>query len=139
MLGNQVELWETLLACMKLRAVVIPATPLLGPADLDVVGAATMILFQLGWIRPIAIDPSELRGLLHLAEAARTIGASARSMVWPVEEGEEGAPAAEAAAAEADEAPAPPEATPAEPEPVAVAAPAAEAATEESTPTEDAP
>jgi Zn-dependent protease len=28
---------------------------------LDVVGAATMILFQLGWIRPIAIDPSELR------------------------------------------------------------------------------
>jgi acetyl-CoA synthetase len=34
MLGNQVELWETLLACMKLRAVVIPATPLLGPADL---------------------------------------------------------------------------------------------------------
>lgn len=34
MLGNQAELWETLLACMKLRAVVIPATPLLGPADL---------------------------------------------------------------------------------------------------------
>ncbi len=35
MLGNQVELWETLLAAMKLRAVVIPATPLLGPADLQ--------------------------------------------------------------------------------------------------------
>ncbi|MDT0380395.1 AMP-binding protein [Streptomyces sp. DSM 42041] len=35
MLGNQVELWETLLASMKLRAVVIPATPLLGPADLQ--------------------------------------------------------------------------------------------------------
>ncbi|MCX2185330.1 AMP-binding protein [Streptomyces sp. SKN60] len=34
MLGNQVELWETMLAAMKLRAVVIPATPLLGPADL---------------------------------------------------------------------------------------------------------
>ncbi|MET7641107.1 AMP-binding protein [Streptomyces sp. NPDC005438] len=34
MLGNQIELWETLLALMKLRAVVIPATPLLGPADL---------------------------------------------------------------------------------------------------------
>ncbi|MFE5732666.1 AMP-binding protein [Streptomyces sp. NPDC056528] len=34
MLGNQVELWETVLAAMKLRAVVIPATPLLGPADL---------------------------------------------------------------------------------------------------------
>ncbi len=34
MLGNQVELWETLLACMKLGVVVIPATTLLGPADL---------------------------------------------------------------------------------------------------------
>lgn len=34
MLGNQVELWETALAAMKLRAVVIPATPLLGPVDL---------------------------------------------------------------------------------------------------------
>lgn len=34
MLGNQHELWEVALAAMKLRAVVIPATPLLGPADL---------------------------------------------------------------------------------------------------------
>ncbi|MGR8007363.1 AMP-binding protein [Streptomyces hypolithicus] len=34
MLGNQVELWETALAAMKLRAVVVPATPLLGSADL---------------------------------------------------------------------------------------------------------
>ena len=34
MLGNQVELWETMLAAMKLGAVIIPATPLLGPADL---------------------------------------------------------------------------------------------------------
>ncbi|MFF6960479.1 AMP-binding protein [Streptomyces sp. NPDC008317] len=34
MLGNQAEQWETALAAMKLRAVVIPATPLLGPADL---------------------------------------------------------------------------------------------------------
>ncbi|MFJ3038900.1 MULTISPECIES: isobutyrate:CoA ligase IbuL [Streptomyces] len=34
MLGNQVELWETALAAMKLRAVVIPATTLLGPGDL---------------------------------------------------------------------------------------------------------
>ncbi len=36
MLGNQVELWETILAAMKLGAVLIPATPLLGPADLRV-------------------------------------------------------------------------------------------------------
>ncbi|MFI2651328.1 AMP-binding protein [Micromonospora fulviviridis] len=34
MLGNQIELWETILAAIKLRAVIIPATPLLGPADL---------------------------------------------------------------------------------------------------------
>src|SRR4051812_12880281 len=34
MLGNQVELWETILAAMKLGAVIIPATTLLGPADL---------------------------------------------------------------------------------------------------------
>lgn len=34
MLGNQQELWMTALAAMKLRAVVIPATPLLGPLDL---------------------------------------------------------------------------------------------------------
>ena len=34
MLGNQVELWETALAAMKLRAVMIPATTLLGPLDL---------------------------------------------------------------------------------------------------------
>jgi len=34
MLANQVELWETILAAMKLGAVLIPATPMLGPADL---------------------------------------------------------------------------------------------------------
>ncbi|HET6547963.1 MAG TPA: AMP-binding protein [Solirubrobacter sp.] len=34
MLGNQVELWETMLAAMKLGAVIIPATTLLAEADL---------------------------------------------------------------------------------------------------------
>jgi non-ribosomal peptide synthetase component F len=34
MLSNQVELWEAILAAMKLGAVLIPATPLLAPADL---------------------------------------------------------------------------------------------------------
>ncbi|MCP2340218.1 AMP-binding protein [Actinomadura rupiterrae] len=34
MLGNQVELWETVLATMKLGAVMIPCTPLLGTDDL---------------------------------------------------------------------------------------------------------
>ncbi|MEN2980172.1 AMP-binding protein [Tistrella bauzanensis] len=35
MLGNTVPLWETMLAAMKLGAVVIPATTLLSPEDLD--------------------------------------------------------------------------------------------------------
>jgi len=34
MLGNQVELWEMILAAMKLGAVVVPATTLLARADL---------------------------------------------------------------------------------------------------------
>jgi acetyl-CoA synthetase len=34
MLGNQVELWESVLAAMKLGAVIIPASTLLGPEDL---------------------------------------------------------------------------------------------------------
>ncbi len=49
MLGNQAELWETALAAMKLRAVVIPATPLLGPADLTdriVRGAARHVVVR---------------------------------------------------------------------------------------------
>uniref|UniRef100_Q01S59 AMP-dependent synthetase and ligase n=1 Tax=Solibacter usitatus (strain Ellin6076) TaxID=234267 RepID=Q01S59_SOLUE len=35
MLGNEVALWETMLAAFKLGAVVIPTTPLLGTADLQ--------------------------------------------------------------------------------------------------------
>jgi acetyl-CoA synthetase len=34
MLGNQVELWETMLAVMKLGAVIMPTTTAAGPADL---------------------------------------------------------------------------------------------------------
>ncbi|QYN25810.1 AMP-binding protein [Amycolatopsis sp. DSM 110486] len=34
MLGNQVELWETMLAIMKLGGVIMPTTTALGPADL---------------------------------------------------------------------------------------------------------
>src|SRR4029079_10340793 len=35
MLGNQVELWEAMLAVAKLGAVIMPATGALGPADLS--------------------------------------------------------------------------------------------------------
>jgi acetyl-CoA synthetase len=34
MLGNQVELWESMLAIMKLGAVILPTTPAVGPAEL---------------------------------------------------------------------------------------------------------
>jgi acetyl-CoA synthetase len=34
MLGNQVELWEVMLACIRIGAPVIPSTVMLGPADL---------------------------------------------------------------------------------------------------------
>ena len=34
MLANQVELWETILAAMKLGAILIPSTPMLGASDL---------------------------------------------------------------------------------------------------------
>ena len=34
MLGNQVELWETMLGIMKLGAVIMPTTTAVGPADL---------------------------------------------------------------------------------------------------------
>ena len=57
MLGNQVELWETLLAAMKLGLVVTPATTLLTPADVQdrvdrgrvrfvVAGAASVSKFE---------------------------------------------------------------------------------------------
>jgi acetyl-CoA synthetase len=35
MLGNQLELWETILAAIKLGAVIIPTSTLLGPDDLE--------------------------------------------------------------------------------------------------------
>ncbi|HYN71271.1 MAG TPA: AMP-binding protein, partial [Nakamurella sp.] len=35
MLGNQVELWEAILACIKLGAVIIPASTLLNTSDLQ--------------------------------------------------------------------------------------------------------
>src|SRR5690606_30615370 len=34
MLGNQVELWESMLAIMKLGAVILPTSTAVGPADL---------------------------------------------------------------------------------------------------------
>lgn len=49
------------------------------------------------------LDPSSLRGLLHLAEAAEDLGDQAKAMVWLVEEGEELHPILGIALGEADE------------------------------------
>ncbi|MGH9000177.1 MAG: potassium channel family protein [Acidimicrobiia bacterium] len=49
------------------------------------------------------VDPSTLRGLLHLAQAAEEIGDAAQAMVWLVEEGEEIHPVLAYALSESDE------------------------------------
>ncbi len=49
------------------------------------------------------VDPSALRGLLHLGGAAEEIGDAAQQMVWLVEEGEELHPVLAAALGEADD------------------------------------
>ncbi|GAB3964903.1 AMP-binding protein [Actinoallomurus acanthiterrae] len=80
MLGNQVELWETMLAAMKLGAVVVPATTLLTTDDLRdrierggvshvVTGAADTAKFaglEGDWTR-ISVGPAE--GWLTFADA----------------------------------------------------------------------
>jgi uncharacterized protein with PhoU and TrkA domain len=49
------------------------------------------------------IDPSPLRGLLHLGSAAAALGDSARQMVWLVEQGEEMHPVLGLALGDSDE------------------------------------
>jgi uncharacterized protein with PhoU and TrkA domain len=49
------------------------------------------------------IDPSQLRGLLHLGVAAEEIGDAAQQMVWLVEENEELHPVLQAALGESDD------------------------------------
>ena len=81
MLGNQVELWETMLAAMKLGAVVIPATTLLTTADIAdrierggvrhvVVGAGDTAKFEGldGTFTKISVGPAE--GWLDYEDAA---------------------------------------------------------------------
>jgi acetyl-CoA synthetase len=83
MLGNQVELWETVVACIRLGAVVIPASTLLSPADVrdrlarggvrHVVArsadTATFAGLHGGWT-PICVG-APVRGWLDYAEASR--------------------------------------------------------------------
>ena len=62
LLGNQVELWETTLAVIRLGAVMIPATTLLADADLrDRVarGGAGVVIAQAGIAPRFASVPGE--------------------------------------------------------------------------------
>ena len=52
MMGNQRELWETMLACMKLGAVVVPATTLLSHDDL-------LDRFERGGVRHVIVQQSQ--------------------------------------------------------------------------------
>jgi uncharacterized protein with PhoU and TrkA domain len=52
---------------------------------------------------PAATDPSSLRGLLHLAQAAEDLGDSAQEMVWLIEKQEDVHPILALALADADE------------------------------------
>ena len=83
MLANQVELWDTILAAMKLGAVIIPSTPMLGPADLrDRIdrGAARHVVVRDGDVDKfddvpgdytrIAVGPAIPDGWLDLADSA---------------------------------------------------------------------
>ncbi|MGE0701565.1 MAG: AMP-binding protein [Hyphomicrobiaceae bacterium] len=66
MLGNVAPLWETMLAAMKLGAVVIPATTLLAPADLaDRVAR--------GHVRHLVIGAADAPKLAGLAEGVTRI------------------------------------------------------------------
>jgi acetyl-CoA synthetase len=82
MLANQVELWDTILATMKLGAVLIPSTPMLGAADLrDRIdrGAAKHVVVRdvdvdkfddvPGDYTRVAVGPSTPDGWLDFADA----------------------------------------------------------------------
>ena len=53
--------------------------------------------------RTTTLDPSPLRGLLHLSQAAEDIGDAAQQMVWLIEQGEELHPILALALGDADE------------------------------------
>ena len=86
MLGNQIELWEVILAAMKIGAVIIPASTLLGPDDLRdritrgevdhvvarAVDTATFADVDGGWTRIAVGEP--VRGWLDYARAYEFLG-----------------------------------------------------------------
>lgn len=75
MLGNVAPLWETMLAAMKLGAVVIPATTLLAPADLaDRVSR--------GRVKHLVIGADDVPKLAGLAEGVTRISVGEAPAGW---------------------------------------------------------
>jgi acetyl-CoA synthetase len=71
MLGNQVELWESMLAAMKLGAVILPATTALGPNDLAdrvVRGAVRHVLTNADQVDKFADIPGDF-GRIAIGDA----------------------------------------------------------------------
>ncbi len=75
MLGNVVPLWETMLAAMKLGAVVIPATTLLAPSDL-----ADRV--ERGRVRHLVIGAADAPKLAGLAEGVTRIAVGEAPAGW---------------------------------------------------------
>ncbi len=74
MLGNEVALWENMLACMKLGAVLIPATTMLTPEDL----ASRM---ERGDVRHVVVNAE------HIAKFSGIAGDYTRICVGPANDG----------------------------------------------------
>jgi non-ribosomal peptide synthetase component F len=85
MLGNQVELWESMLAVMKLGAVIMPATTALGPKDLaDRVGRARFAMSSPMPTRSTnSLTSQGISAALRSATLHRRGGATGWPTKWP--------------------------------------------------------
>ena len=75
MLGNEVPLWETMLAAIKLGAVLIPATTLLTPDDL-------LDRFERGEVRHVVVGSANLDKFASLAGSYTRIAVGGAAPGW---------------------------------------------------------
>lgn len=75
MLGNDVALWETMLAAFKLGAVVIPATALLNPDDLR-------DRIERGQVRHVVVGEAHVHKFAGLADGCRRICVGSAPSGW---------------------------------------------------------
>ncbi|NQX27482.1 AMP-binding protein [Microbacteriaceae bacterium VKM Ac-2854] len=93
MLGNRVELWESMLAIMKLGAVILPTTTLLSPTDLEdrlVRGQVDVVIADVAEVEKFAEVDTEFLGIsvggtadgwLDYADSLEGLGISPRVTV----------------------------------------------------------